>query len=271
MTNEMTDDVTKDTPTGTIDRMTVLNGGEAHVSDISQWSPGVNVGQSAVFSNNAYLIQHGADLMLWDTGLDDSMIDIPGGRVMAHDVRGIVTRTLASQLEEVGVSPEQVTHIAFSHAHFDHVGNSRYFSRATWHVQRFEYDAMFGPNTTQLGFLPELYETMRNNPVNMLGGHHDVFGDGAVVLHATPGHTPGHQSLLVRLPDRGPVVLSGDVAHFHQNFCCRRVPLFNFDKPRSVDSMNYVDALVAREKAELWINHDKAQSETIPHAPHWIR
>jgi N-acyl homoserine lactone hydrolase len=224
-----------------VDRLTIFDGGEAHVTDISQWSPGVNIGKSAVFSNNAYLIAH-----------------------------GIVTKTLASQFDEIGISPDQVTHIAFSHAHFDHVGNSRYFPRATWYVQRLEYDAMFGPNTSQFGFLPELYNTMRQNPMKLLNGKHDVFGDGSVVIHATPGHTPGHQSLLVRLANHGPVVLSGDVAHFHKNFCCRRVPLFNFDKPKSVESINYVDKLVLDERAELWINHDMAQSATLAHAPRWI-
>jgi N-acyl homoserine lactone hydrolase len=253
-----------------VDRLTIFDGGEAHVTDISQWSPGVNVGKSAVFSNNAYLIAHGDDYMLWDCGLDDSMIDIAGGKVMAHDVRGIVTKTLASQFDEIGISPDQVTHIDFSHAHFDHVGNSRYFPRATWYVQRLEYDAMFGPNTSQLGFLPELYNTMRQNPMKLLNGKHDVFGDGSVVIHATPGYTPGHQSLLVRLANHWPVVLSGDVAHFHKNFCCRRVPLFNFEKPKSVESIDYVDKLVVDERAELWINHDMAQSATLAHAPRWI-
>jgi N-acyl homoserine lactone hydrolase len=254
----------------TVNRMTVLNGGEAHVTDISQWSPNVNVGQPFVFSNNAYLIQHGDDYLLWDTGLDDEMIKIPGGKVVAHDVRGIVSKTLDEQLQEVGVKPEQITHIAFSHAHFDHVGNSRYFSSAVWHVQQTEYDAMFGPDYQQFGFIPELYECMRNNRLNIVGDRYDVFGDGSVIVYSTPGHTPGHQSLLVRLRHYGPVMLSGDVAHFHNNFCCRRVPLFNFDKPRSIRSMDLVDEIVKAEGAQLWINHDNEQNATIPHAPEWI-
>lgn len=46
----------------------------------------------------------------------------------------------------------------------------------------------------------------------------DVFGDGSVVILRTPGHTPGHQALLVRLQEKGPVVLVGDAAHFHENY-----------------------------------------------------
>ena len=254
----------------TVDRLAVLNGGEAHVTDISQWSPGVNEGKPRVFSNNAYLIKHGDDCLLWDTGLQDDLIGTPGGRVVVHDVRGVVTKTVASQLQELGVNPEEISHIAFSHAHFDHIGNSRYFSKAKWHVQEAEFNAMFGPDYAKYGFIPDLYKTMRDNLVVMTGDEYDVFGDGSVTIFGTPGHTPGHQSLLMRLAERGPVMLSGDIAHFWDNFCCRRVPHMNVSKDKTKESMDKVDAIVRAEGAELWINHDWEQSQKIPHAPEWI-
>ena len=254
----------------TIDRLAVLNGGEAHVTDISQWSPGVNEGKPMVFSNNAYLIKHGNDWLLWDTGLQDDLIEIPDGKTVVHNVRGVVMKTVASQLQGLGVSPEEISHIAFSHAHFDHIGNSRYFSKAKWHVQEAEFDAMFGPDYAQYGFIPDLYKTMRDNLVVVTGEEYDIFGDGSVTIFSTPGHTPGHQSLLVRLAERGPVMLSGDVAHFWDNFCCRRVPYMNVSESRTKESMDKVDAIVHAEGAELWINHDWEQNQTIPHAPEWI-
>lgn len=257
-------------PLATIDCLAVLNGGEAHVTDISQWSPDVNVGKAKIFSNNAYLMKHGNDWILWDTGLQDDMVDTPGGRVVVHGVRGIVKKTLASQLEELGVKPEEITHIAFSHAHFDHIGNSRYFSKAKWYVQEAEFEAMFGPDPAKYGFIPDLYKTMRDNLVVVTGDEYDIFGDGSVIVFSTPGHTPGHQSLLVRLPTRGPVMLSGDMAHFWDNFCCRRVPYINVSEDMSKESMDKVEEIVAAENAELWINHDWEQSQKIPHAPEWI-
>jgi glyoxylase-like metal-dependent hydrolase (beta-lactamase superfamily II) len=48
------------------------------------------------------------------------------------------------------------------------------------------------------------------HPVSKLEGNYDVFGDGSVTILATPGHTPGHQSLLVKLPKTGAIVLSGE-------------------------------------------------------------
>lgn len=256
---------------GTIDRLYVLDGGEAQVRDISQWSPGVDVGQPRTFSNNVYLLQRDDQWMVWDTGLDERLIDTPGGAVVAHDVRGVVSRTLTSQLHELHVDPHDVRLIAFSHAHFDHVGNSRLFPDATWYVQRPEHDAMFGPDHAAYGFIPALYASMSHHPTTMLDGDHDVFGDGSVQILSTPGHTPGHQSLLVRLRETGPVLLSGDVAHFHENFRHRRVPSFNADHAQSLRSMNRIDALIRTEGAALWINHDAAQSAAIRRAPEAVR
>jgi glyoxylase-like metal-dependent hydrolase (beta-lactamase superfamily II) len=112
--------------------------------------------------------------------------------------------------------------------------------------------------------------TMRQNAVELVEGDHDIFGDGAVRLISTPGHTLGHCSLLVWLRETGPVLLSGDVAHNYDNFNCRRVPSFNADHKATIASMEKVDALLRTEGAIMWVNHDTAQSETLPHAPEWI-
>ena len=100
-----------------------------------------------------------------------------------------------------------------------------------------------------------------------LEGDRDVFGDGSVMLLATPGHTPGHQSLLVKLPKTGAIVLSGDAVHFKSNWENRGVPSGNTDKDKTVSSMQRIADVLAKEKAQLWINHDKAQRDTLKMAP----
>src|SRR5262245_54677883 len=265
------------TPTGNVAgtgvprlRLYVLYCGEAQIPDISPWSPGFNVGKPMTFSDNCYLIRHGNDWMLWDSGFADSLADNPDGQAGARGMRMKRIKTLASQLAELRVAPEQITHLAFSHAHADHVGNANLFTNATLYIQQTEYDAMFGPDPAKFGFNPALYDKLRNNPVVKLSGDKDVFGDASVVILSTPGHTPGHQSLVLRLPKTGAVVLSGDLAHFKENFDQRRVPAFNFNKEQSLASMDRIGTLLLSERAQLWINHDSAQNATIAHAPQFI-
>ena len=255
--------------TGGVQRMYVFDCGEAHIPDISPWSPGVNVGKPAVFSDNCYLIVHGNDLMLWDSGYPDLIAALPGGMVGPRST-AIVKKTLAAQMAELGIKPEQVTRIAFSHTHMDHVGNANMFASATLYIQQAEYDAAFGTEAAKFGFVATNYDKLRANPTVKLNGDYDVFGDKSVLILSTPGHTPGHQSLLVRLPKTGVVVLSGDAAHFQENFDNRRVPAFNFNKEQTMQSMDKLARVVAVEHAQLWINHDSAQSAGIPHSPQFV-
>ncbi|HTP71567.1 MAG TPA: N-acyl homoserine lactonase family protein [Burkholderiaceae bacterium] len=265
------------TPTGNVAgtgvprlRVYALYCGEAQIPDISPWSPGFNVGKPMTFSDNCYLIRHGNDWMLWDSGFADSLADSPDGQLGARGMRMKRTKTLASQLAELRVSPAQISVLAFSHAHADHVGNANLFTNATLYVQQPEYDAMFGPEPAKFGFNPALYDKLRNNPVVKLSGDKDIFGDASVVIVSTPGHTPGHQSLVVRLPKTGTLVLSGDAAHFRENFDNRRVPGFNFNKEQSVASMDRIAQFLLSERAQLWINHDSEQNATIPHSPQFV-
>ncbi len=255
----------------TVDRLYVLECGESRTEDVSVWSPGVDVGVAREFSDNCYLIRHGTHWLLWDSGVSDTVAAKPDGVAAAGGaLRVFVRRTLASQLDELGVAPSDITHVAFSHFHGDHVGNANLFTSATVLVQRAEHDLAFGPDAIKAGYAPMLYAKLKDNPTVKLDGDHDVFGDGAVVILSTPGHTPGHQSLLVRLPKQGAVVLSGDMVHFRENWEARRVPARNVDREQSVRSMQRIAALLVAEHAVLWINHDKAQSASIAKVPGFV-
>src|SRR5437660_1823578 len=213
-----------------VERLYILNCGEGVAGDISRWSPGVNVGKSMDFVDNCYLIKHAQGYLLWDTGLTDAIAAMPEGQRpadprMTHWRR---PKTLASQLDALGVKPADVKYVAISHTHPDHVGNVEMFPQAMLLVQKAEYE---WPNPLGVGrFKPE-------HPATKLSGDHDVFGDGSVTIIATPGHTPGHQSLLVKLPKTGAVLLSGDAVHFKENWDNRRVPENNTDKQQSAASM----------------------------------
>lgn len=253
-----------------VERLYILHSGDALVEDRSMYSPGVHEGEAASLSCNAYLIKRTDGWTLWDTGIEDAVAEEPEGRVIAHDIRGVVRHTMASQLQAIGITPADIDTLLLSHAHFDHAGNCRMFPRSTWVVQRAEHEAMFGPDYETHGFLPHLYQTLKSNPTRVVEGDHDVHGDGSIQLISTPGHTPGHCSLLVRLPRRGPVILSGDVAHFAESLQNRYVPRMNSDQAASRVSMDRIEALSRAERAPIWFNHDRAVMEALPRAPDWI-
>jgi len=245
---------------GGLERLYVLDCGVNQAKDQSRWSPGVNEGKPIEFSDNCYLIRHAKGLLLWDTGIADAVAAMPNGMVVAN---GAITqrraKTLAAQLAEIGVKPADIAYVAVSHTHGDHVGNVALFPSSTVLIQGAEYEwAMSQP--TKPAFAPA-------QKFEKLSGDRDVFGDGSVTILSTPGHTPGHQSLLVVLPKTGALVLSGDAVHFQDNWEHRRVPAMNFNRDLTLASLQRIATVLEERKAKLWINHDKPQSAQLRYAP----
>ena len=243
-----------------VERLYILNCGEGVAGDISRWSPGVNVGKSMDFVDNCYLIKHSQGWLLWDTGVTDAIAAMPEGQRpsdprMTHWKR---PKTLASQLDALGIKPSDIKYVAVSHTHPDHIGNVELFPQSMLLVQKVEYE---WPNPFGVGrFKPE-------HPATKLEGDHDVFGDGSVTIISTPGHTPGHQSLLVKLPKTGALLLSGDAVHFKSNWDNRGIPSGNTGQEQTATSMQRMAGIMAKENAQLWINHDKAQRDSLKMSP----
>jgi N-acyl homoserine lactone hydrolase len=241
---------------GTVERLYVLECGQGQVGDLSRWSPGVNVGKKTEFVTNCYLIKHAQGYMMWETGLADELAAVPEGRGGFTHWR--LARTLASQLDEIKVKPADVKFVAASHTHPDHIGNVELFPQSMLLMQKAEYEWPGANNAPR--FKP-------SHPVTKLEGDYDVFGDGSVTLLSTPGHTPGHQSILIKLARTGPILISGDAAHFRENWDYRRVPSFNVDVQKTLTSMDRIAAILAHTRAQFWIHHDKAQADTQKKSP----
>jgi N-acyl homoserine lactone hydrolase len=244
---------------GQVDRLYVFDCGSAHALDQSRWSPGVNVGVPIDFSDNCYLIRHGGNYLLWDTGITDRLVALPDGiTVPSLGQTWHRTQTLTAALAAIDVKPADVRYVALSHIHPDHAGNVDEFPNATLIIQKAEWDY----------FLKQPQKPFADDhKKQLIEGDNDVFGDGSVTILSTPGHTPGHQSLLVHLEKIGDIVLSGDVVHFQSNWDNRRVPDFNFDKVQTIASMDKIARILQDHHAQLWINHDKPSSDTRRHAP----
>ncbi len=171
-------------------------------SDTFQYPPGPRP-----LVGSCYLIRHGSDYMLWDTGLSDRLIGKPLDN--PEQTRSL-KRSVLDQLKQLGVGADQIDFVGISHFHNDHTGQARHFTQATLLIGRGDWDALKGTDERLKETRQDLAHWL-NGPGKSVPvpGDADVFKDGSVIMLGLPGHTPGHSGLLVRLAS-GPVLLSGD-------------------------------------------------------------
>jgi N-acyl homoserine lactone hydrolase len=247
-------------------RLYVFDCGTLRMQDVSAFGIGNDETEVRELFVPCYLVDHPRGRLLWDAGLPDRLAGrgpVPIGPGETAELR----ESLVDQLARLDLTPADIDLMALSHMHFDHVGAAPRFPEATLLIQRAEYEAAFQRADEFRVFFPEYYAGVEGNERVLLDGDHDVFSDETVRIVSTPGHTPGHQALLLRLEDFGPLVLSGDLWHFRTSRRLQRVPAFNTDPEATLRSMARVEALLAREGATLWIEHDKALADTLRKAP----
>lgn len=257
---------------GVAERLYRLDCGRSVANDESVWTPGKNVGRSVEFSSTCWLIKHKDAWVLWDTGVPEATLNDPRGwSTLPKLIVYHLDRSLTSQLAEIGLKPRDITYVAISHTHGDHIGNVGLFPESTIVMQRAEYNWIHtgnGPNEN-VNQLMALARKLLGTPkkLRLIDGDTDLFGDGSVFLISTPGHTPGSQSLMVHLKHAGFIILSGDVAHTKANLDNDVVPTLNTDKAESIASMEEIKRLIATYKATIFINHDKKQTDTLKLLP----
>jgi glyoxylase-like metal-dependent hydrolase (beta-lactamase superfamily II) len=219
-----------------------------------------------------FLVVHPKGTLLWDLGVipDTDVERQPqGARADVNPtVAALVTRTLTSQLAQIGYVPGNITYVAVSHAHIDHTANLNSFTGSTWLTTRAERDFMWMPNNPRVK--PSFYDAWTNSPRIWLieGDEHDVFGDGRVVIKAAPGHTPGHQMLVLNLASAGRIMIAGDLYHYPPERTLRRPPPDNeFNVAQSAASRKRIEAYLKTSKAALWIEHDFGANAKLKKAP----
>jgi len=226
-------------------------------------------------SIGAYLIVHPKGVLMWDAGAVPDSDWTPAGnpvqqRIMLPDSqerRVTIGKSLKAQLTATGYAPQDVTHLALSHYHWDHTANANAFAGATWLVRQIERDAMFVDKPAGLA-LPATYASLKNSRTVIVSeDEHDVFGDKTVILKTAPGHTPGHQVLYLKLAKTGGVLLSGDLYHYRQERTLGRLPVFEFNADQTRVARQTVDAFLKRTGAQLWIQHDFQADAKLRKAP----
>jgi N-acyl homoserine lactone hydrolase len=228
----------------------------AFFSDTSAYRPGPKP-----LVASCYLIRHGDRYLLWDTGVEAKLATEP------HDdpaMRMSLATTIVQQLGRIGVRPDQVEMVGISHYHGDHTGQARDFPGARLLIGAGDLAALKA--RPDPGAEPLAHWLSGGGNVTGVLGDLDVFEDGSVVMLNTPGHTPGHHSLLVRLAS-GPVLLSGDLWHFREQVAIDGVPPFNTDRADTLASMDRIKHLIRNIHAKLIIQHEPADIALLPAFP----
>jgi N-acyl homoserine lactone hydrolase len=213
-------------------------------------------------SDECYLIQHGDRYMLWDLGLDQELAGQAPQMQFKHLVQLRVT--IKQQLAQLGLTPDAISIIALSHGHFDHVGQAPDFPHATLLLGKGDWN---GWPATRPGVAAR-FQLWREGraPKEDVEGDKDIFGDGTVVMFATPGHTPGHHSLLVRLKHTGAVLLSGDLYHSEQEYRSD-APIAAADPDAMRASAKRFKDMATALHATVLIPHDAADIAKMPPFP----
>src|SRR5690242_6081932 len=226
-------------------RITVANG------DSMGFKPGELATANMV--TPCFLIVHPKGTLIWDTGeIPDSAFAT--GVKPATQGAFTVDRPLLPQLAAIGYTPADITYLALSHYHGDHVANANAFAGSTWIVQQGDRDAIFGPRpeaNPRLGAVasPAFFtELAKSKTILLKGEDRDVFGDGSVVIKFTPGHTPGHQSLFLKLQKTGPILLSGDLYHYPEEITYKKIPPFDWNQETTAKSRAMIEDFVKKNK-----------------------
>ena len=208
-----------------------------------------------VFS--CYLIRRGDDLMIWDTG-----------HSMSAAAAVAPKTSLVEQLARLNLKPEQIKFVGISHYHPDHTGQVASFPQATLLIGKGDWDVLTSPkppgNAPTAPFAHWIGGAGKVEPLPL---DKDVFGDGSVTILATPGHTPGHRNLLVRLREAGPVLITGDLAHFRENYESFGVPPFNTGRAETLASLDRFKKIAENLRATVIIQHDGRDIGKLPAFP----
>jgi glyoxylase-like metal-dependent hydrolase (beta-lactamase superfamily II) len=205
---------------------------------------------------SCYLVRHGDDYLIWDTGF-------PMGNTPTAPKASLI-----DMLAQLKVTPAQVKYVGISHYHGDHVGQLGTFPQSTLLIGKGDWEVVLDPKGAAAASAAQFTNWISGGgKVEPLAADKDVFGDGTVVVLNTPGHTPGHHSLLVRLPEMGPVLITGDAAHFRENYDSNGVPTFNTDRAATLASLDRFKKIAANLKATVIVQHDARDVGKLPVFP----
>jgi glyoxylase-like metal-dependent hydrolase (beta-lactamase superfamily II) len=215
-----------------------------------------------------YLVEHPRGRVLFDSGMHPGAGSDPAGRLgdlaRIFEVELAPGEAVSPRLAALGVDAARIDFLVSSHLHFDHTGGNAQIPNARLVVQQREWEAGHAPEAIAANhYDPKDYDL--GHDLVLVDGEHDLFGDGTVTCLPTPGHTPGHQSLRVRLAG-GPVVLAADACYLRRTLERMHLPPVVHDREamrRSLERLRAFEAAGAR----IFFGHDPEFWQALPQAP----
>ncbi|GAA3137702.1 N-acyl homoserine lactonase family protein [Rhodococcus sp. (in: high G+C Gram-positive bacteria)] len=208
-----------------------------------------------------FLIQHSRGLVLFDTGLSPEAADdvetFYGPMSARVEMSFSDHQRVDRNLERLGFSTDEVTHVVLSHCHYDHTGGLHLFPNAKILVGEGEVAEALSPNSPfyRSSYRLEDLESMSDFDWNHLTEDYDLFADGSVRILLTPGHTRGHLSMLMRL-DGGSLLLTGDATHLRCGLEQIKPMGHDYSTNQAVESLYRIRRFADAHAAQVWINHD---------------
>ena len=238
--------------------------------DSKLFFPNLEKGEPFTVPVPSYLITHPKGNVVFDTGVHCQAIHDPVGR-LGEIAKLFVSHTkpgeeIVTQLANFKLTPDDISYVINSHFHFDHCGGNEFFPRSTILVQKNEMAAARDPELRRkVGFDPKDFDHKLS--YKEVDGEYDIFGDGTLVLFSTHGHTPGHQSLRIRVTKGTAVVLTGDACYTKTNMDQNLLPSVVFNEAEMSRSLGKLRDLRDKQGATIIYGHDPQQWKEIPHAP----
>ncbi|MBM4442540.1 MAG: N-acyl homoserine lactonase family protein [Candidatus Rokubacteria bacterium] len=214
-----------------------------------------------------YLVRTTDALILFDNGVSPRAV--PG--LLRNDRLAAFTEAdrLEHRLNEAGVTPGDIDLVVISHLHYDHAGGTELVRHAELVVQKDEYAYAHYPASFFAGFYYRKNFDFPDAKWRLLDGDAELV-PGVTVLR-TDGHTPGHHSLMVELPETGPVILTGDACYWHQHVEEERVPGVVWNPTLALHSIKRLKTLARLTGATIFPSHDPVFWTTVKQAPDFYR